>query len=274
MSIKLVLSDIDGTILDDSQQIDSSLKRQLEKMKQQKIPFVLASARSPEAMLPIAKELGILDNPVACYNGAYVVKNLDQENVEVITSHTIPPTETKKIFNILEESFPSVSINLYSKMKWYIETADQWNQQESAITKLEPIKKDLQIFIEDHPVHKFLLIDQAKTIHQLMEHLEKSGLKDCSFVLSKDNYLEVTNKKASKKIVLKELTQHYGIDSSETMTIGDNFNDVPMLVRSGFGVAMNSAPDGVKKVADWITTDNNHHGVSHALSENILNKLA
>ena len=72
--IRLVISDIDGTILNDQHQVDYQLKIQLPLLQEKGIPFVLASARSPLGMEPIAQQLGLIDNPLACYNGALVIK--------------------------------------------------------------------------------------------------------------------------------------------------------------------------------------------------------
>ena len=62
--IRLIISDIDGTILTSNHQVDDQL---IEKAK---IPFVLASAHSPLGMQPIAHKLELHDNPITCYNGA------------------------------------------------------------------------------------------------------------------------------------------------------------------------------------------------------------
>ena len=64
--IRLIVSDIDGTILNDQHQVDKNLKEQIPLLKKKNIPFVLASARSPLGMEPIAHELGLGDNPLAC----------------------------------------------------------------------------------------------------------------------------------------------------------------------------------------------------------------
>lgn len=72
--IRLIISDIDGTILNDHHQIDPQLTALIPDLKRETIPFVLASARSPKGMAPIARELGIEDCPMACYNGALIQK--------------------------------------------------------------------------------------------------------------------------------------------------------------------------------------------------------
>jgi Cof subfamily protein (haloacid dehalogenase superfamily) len=267
MDIKLVLSDIDGTILDDHQSVDSELKQTLLSLRQKHIPFILSSARSPEGMYPIAEDLGILDYPIACYNGAYVIKRLDQEDVSVISSHVLPESELRSIFQLISKSYSTVSINLYSRNKWYVSETDRWINAESKITNLDPIITDLNEFSSSAPVHKLLLIDEVDTISNLMDALQSLNLEQSSFILSKDNYLEVTNKKASKKEALRELANYYKIKIKDTMTLGDNFNDVPMFEASGLGVAMKNAPEQVKQIADVITESNNDNGVSKALKK-------
>ena len=67
--IKLIVSDID------THQIDPNLQQVLQRLKESKIPFVLASARSPKGMQHLAEALGISEYPLACYNGALVLAN-------------------------------------------------------------------------------------------------------------------------------------------------------------------------------------------------------
>ncbi|KRN98436.1 Cof-type HAD-IIB family hydrolase [Companilactobacillus kimchiensis] len=272
MDIKLILSDIDGTILNDENVIDSGLKEAVDKLRQKDIPFVLASARSPEGMLLIAKELDVLDNPIACYNGALVVKDLQNNKYSTILSHELDITEVQKIISIVHDKFPQVSINLYSGADWYVEQIDKWVKIESDITKLTPIETDLSKLVEGHqvPIHKLLLVSESAEIKQLMQDLQSDKLPDSSFYLSKPNYLEITNVNASKEMALRELTKTYKLSLDQTMTLGDNFNDVPMLKASGLGVAMQNAPIEVQKCANVITETNNHNGVSLAIEKYVL----
>lgn len=265
MNIKLVLSDIDGTILDDNNLIDSKLKYELQILKKKNIPFILSSARSPEGMYPIAKELDISENPIACYNGAYIVKNIDQSDPLIISSHPLLTDEINKIFDMIQKQFPTVSINLYSKSSWYVNQTDQWIEAESDITNIVPTTTDLRRLIQAGPVHKLMLIDQPGVIKDLMSTLQKTNFNQSTFILSKQNYLEITDKKASKCEALKDLCHYFKIPIEDTMTLGDNFNDVPMFKESGLGVAMENAPEEVKGFANEVTVSNNHNGVSSAL---------
>lgn len=274
MTVKLVLSDIDGTILDDQQNIDSNLKETIYELDQYSIPFILASARSPKGMYRLAHKLDIKNSPLACYNGALVLKNADPREYQPILSHELDNDEIKKMFYVISTKFPNVAINLYSGKDWFVKRADKWIKIEANIVRNEPKIQNLNDLIADKnfPVHKLLLISESKEIQQLLKYYQGMDFKTSSFYLSKPNYLEVTNKAASKESALRGLVNYYQIDLKDTMTIGDNFNDVPMLKLAGKGVAMANAPQKVKEIADVQTISNNDDGVSCALKKYVLNK--
>ena len=92
------------------------------------------------------------------------------------------------------------------------------------------------------------------------------------FYLSKDNYLEVTHNQVSKKQALLELANYYQLSLTEIMSIGDNYNDIPMIETAGFGVAMGTAPTDVKVCANKVTDSNDQNGVSKAIKLYVLSE--
>ena len=269
--IRLIISDIDGTILDDQHQVDSELKDMIPLLSREKIPIVLASARSPLGMEPIAHELGLGDNPLACYNGALVIKG-DPQAYETIIEHPLDKKEIRTFLELVKAEFPSVSINLYSGKDWIADRLDKWVQIEAAITGERPMIQNelIPVLNAQMPVHKLLLIDQAPVIQKLYGYLQTLEFPKTAFYLSKDNYMEVTAKHVSKEQALYEIAQHYQVPLEQVMTIGDNFNDLPMLRLVGLGVAMGNAPEAVKTEAKAVTKSNNEHGVAEAIEKYVL----
>lgn len=82
--------------------------------------------------------------------------------------------------------------------------------------------------------------------------------------------MEVTVKHVSKEQALHELAQHYQVPLEQVMSIGDNFNDLPMLRQAGLGVAMGNAPEAVKTETKAVTKSNNEHGVAEAVEKYVL----
>ena len=267
--IKLIMSDIDGTILDKNHQLDSYLIELMPLLKQRDIPFVLASARSPLGIALISKELGITECPIACYNGALI-----SLGDKILRQHTINKKELLLLHDFLKKEFPTVSINVYSGKDWLVNTIDEWVEIEATITGESPKVTSLADFIKDEKtlVHKLLLIDNTDTIQKLQKILSSIDFPQTNFYLSKDNYLEVTHNQVSKKQALLELAKYYQLSLSEIMTIGDNYNDIPMIETSGLGVAMGNAPTDVKTCANTVTDSNDQNGVSKAIKLYVLSE--
>lgn len=270
-TIKLILSDIDGTILDNNHQVDAHLRDTITELKKESIPFVLASARSPHGMFPIAQELNLGANPIACYNGALIVEG-NKEHYQTLIEHGLSKADVKKIVALIKKQFPHISINFYSGGDWIVEEIDQWVQIEADITKESPDIRNFDTLLTDDsiPIHKLLLIANAQAIQEFFTYLKRVNFEDASFYLSKDNYLEVTSQSVSKENALLESAKYYDISLSQTMAIGDNYNDIPMLKLAGLGVAMANAPQAVKNEADIETVSNNDNGVSKVIEDYVL----
>ena len=267
--IKLIMSDIDGTILDQNHQLDSHLLELMPLLKQSEISFVLASARSPLGIAPISKELGITDFPIASYNGALI-----STGDKILSQHTINKKELLLLHDFLTKEFPTVSINVYSGKDWYVNTLDKWVEIEAQITGESPKVTSLADFLQEEKnlIHKLLLIDNAATIQKLKETLATMDFPQTDFYLSKDNYLEVTHNQVSKKQALLELANYYQLSLTEIMSIGDNYNDIPMIETAGLGVAMGNAPTDVKVCANKVTDSNDQNGVSKAIKLYVLSE--
>ena len=269
--IKLIMSDIDGTILDKNHQLDSYLIELMPLLKQCNIPFVLASARSPLGIAPISKELGITDFPIACYNGALI-----SLGDKILSQHSIDKSELLLLHDFLKKEFPTVSINVYSGKDWLVNTIDEWVKIEATITGESPKVTSIADFIRDEKtlVHKLLLIDNTDTIQKLQKTLSSIDFPQTDFYLSKDNYLEVTHNQVSKKQALLELANYYQLPLTSIMTLGDNYNDIPMIETAGLGIAMGNAPRDVKTCAKAVTDSNEQNGVSKAIKLHVLDKYS
>jgi Cof subfamily protein (haloacid dehalogenase superfamily) len=87
---------------------------------------------------------------------------------------------------------------------------------------------------------------------------------------SQNYILEIVPTGINKGEAIKFLAQHYNIDISEVIAIGDDENDISMIMAAGLGVAMKNAKSCVKEVADYITSSNEENGVGKVINEFIL----
>lgn len=273
MSIQLVVSDIDGTILDDHQRIGERLVAAAKALDSRGISFVLASARAPMGMAGIAEELGLSHHPLAAYNGALILTEAHSETADVLASHCLPKEEVLAFLQELKANWPQLSPQLYSYDQWYAQVHDEWTIEEERITSLKAQVTDLIDLVEaGKEVHKILVIGQAETVQTMMAAAKQMTFPTLTFGLSKPNYLEVTHHVVSKEHALKELAAYFHIPLSDTLAIGDNFNDLPMIRLAGCGVAMKNAPEEVRQQAPHVTETNENDGVAIALERFVLEK--
>jgi len=121
MKIKLICSDIDGTLLDKNREL--SIKTIAEIKKLSTIPFILISSRMPKAMLHLQRQLNITNLPMIAYNGGLIVHHNN-----VLHSSEINNTISENIANFCKNT--SIHISLYHKDEWFVPAMDYWAKRE------------------------------------------------------------------------------------------------------------------------------------------------
>lgn len=262
--IQLIVSDIDGTILNSEHQVTQELKETLEAVTKVSIPFVLTSARSPLAMAHIRDELG-LETPLAAYNGAYIS---EYQTEKELFSLPVDFTEANKVIQLANRRYPEVAINIYAGNRWLVPKRNPWVQLEEEITQMKAEEVELHRFLaEELAIHKVLFIGDQEPLEQLERSIGNLVLLESAQYRSKENYLEFTHKKVSKALALEQVAAYYQVDLAHTLAIGDHDNDVSMIGAAGVGVAMGNASEAARKKADFITADNDHNGVAVVLKQ-------
>lgn len=262
--IRLILSDIDGTLLNTKQEVTSELKAITNEVSDLEIPFVLTSARSPKGMAQIHAELG-LKTPLAAYNGAYI---REYQAKKPFFSLPVDFVEAKKVILQAFHNYSQVAINIYSGDRWLVPKRNRWVIEEEKITRMKAEEVDLTRFLASKPeIHKVLFIAEKERIATLETSLNKLVLLESASYRSKENYLEFTHKKISKALALEKLAEYYQVPLSNTMAIGDHDNDAEMIAASGMGIAMANGSVAARNKADFITADNNHNGVAIVLKQ-------
>ena len=128
-------------------------------------------------------------------------------------------------------------------------------------------------FIEDVDGLKIVLINdirfksRRKIDWNQIENILKVKHPELSVYRSKDTYLEIMDGRALKSNAVKVLCEVKNIPIEDTISFGDNYNDIDMLEATGMGIAMGNAPEEVKKHADKITLDNDSEGLLHMLEK-------
>ena len=253
---KAVFSDIDGTLLNSRHQISPLTEQAIKAVIAKGVPFIPVSARPPYAITPYTKQLDT-QQAIICYSGALIL----DKNLTALYSVILEPQDLQQLNQILAD-FNHLSVSHYAGLDWFCNDLNNyWTLQESEITGLhaKQTPKDL------NEVHKILVMGEAEEIRQLEQKLKQS-LPHLSIHRSKNEYLEIMNKAATKAKAICFMEQHLNVRAEEVVAFGDNFNDLDMLQYAGLSVAMGNAPDEIKQVAKEVTASNDEDGIALVLN--------
>lgn len=254
---RVVFCDIDGTLLDSEHRLPEATAGAVRDVARAGTPFVLVSARPPEAIYPFLDKMG-LHSPVVAYSGALVLDG-DRKPVHSIG---IDSGVTGAIKRRINETCPDVSVSVYSFDKWIVDDASNPDVvMEAEITGLVPVEGRLEEHLPaGNEAHKLFCVGPAERISVVEKDLKRE-FPDLAVCQSKPYYLEIMNGAATKSNAVRYLCQAMRLPIGDSVAFGDNFNDIDMLAAAGLGVAMGNAPDEVKAVADRVALDNDHEGV-------------
>lgn len=254
--IKVVFSDIDGTLLDSSNQIPRGTREKIRYLHDHGIPFILVSSRSPDEMIPIQNALGIVV-PMVCYGGALII----DENREPIWSMGIAPETALEIRDYIDSFAYDVFFSTYSFFDWVVDDIYDPRCARGSLGECKPRAGSLQDFRDSNAtVHKMHCIGEKQYIHalELAVQLEYSWL---TTVKKNETTLEIRCKNATKSSAVEFLCRKYRAGLADAVCFGDSVRDLDMFECAGISVAMGNAPDYVKNQATFVTKDNDHGGV-------------
>lgn len=257
MNYKLVVLDMDGTLLNGKNRVPRKNRDAIKNLMERGVQFVVASGRPYESIVPYAKNLCI-DLPIISANGALVKS---PRTNEVYFSSSLPGKWVEEILLFAQETTFAVSLYLEDEILSFDKNMiDLHNNLEG----LEA--KKIENFAGNQPVLKILMANQPDIVAETIKRFEKKYRNELYVTSSEPYFLEVMNVNASKGIALKQLMKKLDVSSEEVVVMGNNFNDIPMFDVAGVAVAMANSPHKVQKVSDFVTKSNIEDGVAFALN--------
>ena len=266
--IKLVAIDLDGTLFDDVKNISKENKEAIKKCHELGIKIIIATGRPSKGVLPVLEELGLTTNDdyAIIYNGARII---NVGKMETISSSNVDGKLVKKLFN--ESKRLNVNIHAFRNTEELITPKhNPYTDVEAKINHVEDHLFDFNLLNDDDIFIKAMLVDSEENIDRIMNLVDQYFKDNYSVNRSSKIFLEFLNKKSDKGKALIELAKYLNIDIKDTMAIGDAGNDLPMIISSGFGVAMANSKDEIKNKADFVTKSNLESGVAYAINKYVL----
>ena len=269
MKYKLLVLDVDGTLLNDEREISKRTLAALLKVQQMGVRIVLASGRPTYGLMPLAKtlELGNYGGFVLSYNGCQIIK---AQNGEILFERRINP----EMLPYLEKKARKNGFAIFT----YHDDTRITDSPDNEYIKNEALLNNLKIIREDEfstaidfaPCKCMLVSDKEKALIGLEQHWEKRLAGTLDAFRSEPYFLEVVPCGVNKANTLGALLEHLGVTREEVIAVGDGVCDVTMLQLAGMGVAMGHSQDSVKVCADYVTASNEEDGVALAVEKLIL----
>jgi hydroxymethylpyrimidine pyrophosphatase-like HAD family hydrolase len=267
--IRLVLMDIDGTLLTADRQSFDNVIVQLRKLKSLGIGFSVATGRTIHGAAFVTQRLrtvGARMPPMITYNGGVVFAGQDSF---LVVRHLIE----RHAFEALVWRCRAVG---YSPLAYACGMSFDFSPRELVYSEGTPRSGPEFNGMDVHVVEDLLAVDgdfvavlvevrnpaDGKAFAQQLLDISGGSLR---ITTSGDKYLEVGHPKGTKLCGMAELARMGKFSIDEIMAIGDNFNDLEMIQGAGVGIAVANAPAGVQAVATRTCSRVGAEGVVEAL---------
>lgn len=264
MPIRLLLADVDGTLVTPQKALTDASIAAVRKLNDAGVLFALTSGRPPRGMAMLLDPLDIR-TPIAGFNGGLLV----DRDMSIIEERTIPRELVVAMIELLE-SF-SLGVWLYKGADWFVRDVNEPHvAREAETVRFAPtVRADYAGLVDGIAKMVGVGDDHDAVTRAAAAALERFG-DHVSAARSQPYYVDVTHPDANKGCVVQFLAQRYQLAREAIATIGDQANDVLMFAHSGLSIAMGNADREVQRAARRVTSSNAEEGFAKAVERFIL----
>ncbi len=259
---KLIAIDLDGTLLNEEKIVTTKNREAIKKCLDNDIKVVISSGRSVEDIKTYIDDLGLKKVYCSAYHGSTIFQSDDLTVVnETFMDRQLANDILEKIVN-----YDGVGILIFGQNTVYSNKINEYVLEYLKYKKFKVEEiDDVQNINEE--ISKILVQGRRANLEVIKSDFVY--LKDkCRVLFSELDLLEFMSMDTNKGFSLEKIASLYNIDLSETIAIGDNYNDMEMIEKAGVGVAVYNAVDELKSMADYVTkVDNNQDAISEVINK-------
>jgi len=261
MAIRLVVSDVDGSLVTRDKKLTSAAIAAVRELRRRGIQFTAVSSRPPFGMRMLIEPLQIT-LPLGAFNGSTTFN----PDLSVVECQTIPRDAVKDALDFLKSR--AVDAWLFTADRWLVERTDgPYVAREKMTVDALPDTIGDPASLLDHICKIVGVSDDFDRLAKCEPDLKAALGKAAHTARSQNYYLDVTPPGYDKGTFVEALANRLNIPLANVATIGDMANDLPMFLRSGVSVAMGNASDAVKKRATHTTASNEDDGFAKAVAQ-------
>lgn len=267
--IRLIVADLDGTLLDSTHEVSPRTEATIKAAQAQGVDFTVATGKTFPSTTALIERFDI-HLPVICGNGTSV-HNTDGT---VLYEDPIPLDLAVEAVTFAAEHGMTPVVYIEGGL-----VAPVWDANvDELVEHHEPapeIAPDLVAALRNsHQPHKIILMNQDLEKVSAFQDLLEARFAGWGQVLRSGlaSVVELLPRGVSKATALQIILDRTGYTADETMTFGDNCNDLAMIRLAGVGVAMGNSPPDVQDGADFVTRSNDEDGIALAIERFVLAK--
>lgn len=276
--IKLIVSDLDGTLLQENHLMNQETIDEIKKQMANGIDFMVATGRDYSGVTPIFEKTEI-DPEMILLNGAQFRGHGGEikDNIRLTETQIRAVSEIFARYNVVWNIYTADGIaSLFSEdenLDAFMETAwlDGFCSKDTSREVYRDFYTGLKIYssldemiANEQDILKMEAHDgDREKIYKIHEELNE--VMDIAAAISKPINIEVTHHDAQKGVMLMKVIEKQGIASDEVMVIGDSANDLSMLTRFKNSFAVANGVEEAKQAATYLTADNTDLGVVKAI---------
>ena len=254
--VRLVASDLDGTLLVPEQTVSERTRAALAAAREAGITVVLVTGRQPRSLGPIAERIGV-GGIAICANGALI---WDLDTGTMVDSAPLAAEAATRLVHALREAVPGVLLAVELEEGFGREPG--WAEDSSPV---ERAREADALELITGPVIKLLARHPSLPFAEFSERASRAVGDDAVATWAGLRLVEISAAGVTKAFALERLCQRLGIEASEVVAVGDMPNDLAMLRWAGTAVAVANAAQEVLEAADEVTASNVEDGVAQLL---------
>jgi HAD superfamily hydrolase (TIGR01484 family) len=262
--IRLVASDLDGTLLLPDETVSERTRAALAAAKEAGITVVLVSGRQPRSLGPIAERIGV-GGIAICANGALI---WDLDAGTLVDATPLAADLAARLVHALRQAIPGALFAVELERGFGREAG--WSDGLVA-TRPDALEADALELICG-PVTKLLVRHPTMAFAEVAERARRVVGDDAVVTWAGLRLVEISAAGVTKAFALERLCRRLGVDAAEVAAVGDMPNDLPMLEWAGLGVAVANADQAVLAAADEVTASNLDDGVARLLERIIASR--
>lgn len=294
---KMLVLDMDGTLLDEKQRISDVNKEAIKKIINSGVKVVLASGRAYPGMVPYLKELDLYHEglyTISC-SGAIVIENVTDT---IIYEEHIRNEDLAEIHKVCERL--DLDMSGYTLNNMVIHHDNLFTRYDAIANRMDIKVIDFENLDEDQRIYKLNIINESVEVRQSMIdyfptihpdnmeirekpkfnkhalselwHFPEEIINSYTIVRPLPFCIELLDQHSNKAVGVSVVASKYGIKMEEIVCMGDSGNDVHMLEEAGLGIAMANARSEAKDAANEVTLSNEEDGVAEVIYKYFLNK--